>query len=720
MADEARAPFSIEGYSIGDEGKPHHFVASTSREEAAKEASNLRVGDAAFIKRSDLKWTYAIVTERTVNDNAVTLRFEVDTAKNRKSFPENQWGKYIRVITIKDEPTIAPPVAAAAAPAAAPAVTDDKSVHSVEKSVKSAHASVKSAQASVKAAKATAKNAISSDSSVKSGRGSVKGTVKGAIKSAIATVSSKADKSEKAEAVPAPVKEEKPEEKKPEEDKKEEEQPAKEESEKEETAKIPTEAAPVEPTVEVNANEQDAAKEKKADEPKVVTVDKTAANTPAIETKPSGGWFSSLFGNTKQVETPKAETAAAVSEVAPTKTAKTVETPAPIETPAPVTTIKVPVTATTTPGAPIEESCQPNPALEDEKSAKENYPEASDQLTLPKTFLPSPSLKGGLTAKRNPASILNFKFGNKGKAGAPKPVDVAPRSPTGLSIGSLSMPASPAFSFKSPMASYPEVPTSPKGKEWFDPEATECDYDKNPTDLFQALEAREFEYAFEMYEQTNEQFTKDCKTWVIAKGVQKGQQLRFRALPLHAAIVFDAPDELIIKILRAYPKATRGRDVKGRLPIHLAYEHQASEQIIALIIDAFPKGFFAKDKKEMTPLDHINGNTSRAYLARYIPQIIAAKIEEEREKWNVEANMLLEHQKATLKNNEEFMAEVIQHVQEEVEAHNMSKIELLEANYQKEIELLKRKHDSETQALLEGFEVKLNFERKLNKLKAKQ
>jgi len=698
MADESRAPFSIEGYSIGDEGKPDHFVASTSREEAAKEASNLRVGDAAFIKRSDLKWTYAVVTERTVNDNAVTLRFEVDTAKNRKSFPEGQWGKYIRVITIQDEPKIASPVVVAAA-----AVADDKSVHSVEKSVKSAHASVKSAQASVKAAKVTAKNAISSDSSVKSGRGSVKGTVKGAIKSAIATVSSKAEKSEKVEAVSAPLKEERLE------DATKEEEPAKEEAE----------TTPVEPTVEVAAQEEDAAKEKKVDEPKVLTVDKTAANSPAIETKPSGGWFSSLFGNTKPVETPKADPAAAVSEVAPAETVKTVKTPPPTETVAPVTPVKAPVNVTTTPGATTKKSVEPNPA-EDEKSAKENYPEASDQLTLPKPFLPSPSLKGGLTAKRNPASILNFKFGNKGKAGAPTPVDVTPRSPTGLSIGSSSMPASPIFSFKSPMASFPDVPTSPKGKEWFDPEATECDYDKNPTDLFQALEAREFDYAFEMYEQTNEQFTKDCKTWVIAKGVQKGQQLRFRALPLHAAIVFDAPDELIIKILRAYPKASRGRDVKGRLPIHLAYEHQSSEQVIALIIDAFPKGFFAKDKKEMTPLDHINGNTTRAYLARYIPQIIAAKIEEEREKWTVEANMLLEHQKATLKNNEEFMAEVIQHVQEEVEAHNMSKIELLEANYQKEIELLKRKHDSETQALLEGFEVKLNFERKLNKLKAKQ
>ena len=41
-------------------------------------------------------------------------------------------------------------------------------------------------------------------------------------------------------------------------------------------------------------------------------------------------------------------------------------------------------------------------------------------------------------------------------------------------------------------------------------------------------------------------------------------------------------------------------------------------------------------------------------------------------------------------------------------------------DYKKEIELVRKKHDSETQALLEGFEVKLNFERKLNKLKGKK
>jgi hypothetical protein len=41
------------------------------------------------------------------------------------------------------------------------------------------------------------------------------------------------------------------------------------------------------------------------------------------------------------------------------------------------------------------------------------------------------------------------------------------------------------------------------------------------------------------------------------------------------------------------------------------------------------------------------------------------------------------------------------------------KLSLVENNYQKEIELMRKKYDSETQALLDGFEVKMNFERKL-------
>jgi hypothetical protein len=259
-------------------------------------------------------------------------------------------------------------------------------------------------------------------------------------------------------------------------------------------------------------------------------------------------------------------------------------------------------------------------------------------------------------------------------------------------------------------------PVSPKAdyitkKEWFDTEACEVDYDKNPTDLFQALEAREFLYANSMFKQSSLQFTKDCKTWVVARGQQQNQ-LRFRALPLHAALVFGAPDELVMKILNAYPLATRGRDVKGRLPIHLAMEHNASEEVAALIIEAFPKGMFAIDKKKMAPLDYINGNMGRVHMKKYLPLIIAAKVEGERAKWEIELAKTLEELKVSLKSDTEFMKPIVEAVTEDVENTYAGKLSLVENNYQKEIELMRKKYDSETQALLDGFEVKMNFERK--------
>lgn len=696
MSDEQhfKRPVSLPNYSIGMEGQPTHFNASSTREEAAAAAASLRVGDAAFIKRSDLKWTYALVTERNVTNDGVTLRFEVDDAKNRKSFPDSQWGKYIRVISVKedtksDATLIVTEVAAA---------TEEKSVIS---------------KTSAKSSKSKSSKSSKKDNSDVKSISSVKSKLKSFVG---ASAKPKAKESE----VPATVVEEM---------KEEAGDVEIQDSKAEENA---TGAIVVTCTEAAGAvaltEETEKTKEEEAlagDKTHEIDIAASKVDTQPVQAdKPSGGWFSSIFGSSPKPEIEKVEaetvttTANVETEIADDVTPiveatseahRAYSTPSTAVIEAPIKTVTTPESSVkvtlnsavkTTPESSNKATDYSAIDARDDKASKENDPETSKQFAVPKPFLPTPSTKAGPTIKRNPSNVLKFKFGKS----------PAPISPSGRAVTMTSPPMSPIGT--------PSTPS--KGKEWFDPEASECDYDKNPTDLFQALEAREFEYAFEMYEQLNDQFTRDCKTWVIAKGLQKGQQLRFRALPLHAAIVFDAPDELIIKILRAYPKATRGRDVKGRLPIHLAFEHQTSDHVIALIIDAFPKGFFALDKKEMTPLDHINGNTTRSYMAKYIPQIIASKVEDEREKWNVETNMLLEHQKATLQNDEEFMADVIQHVQEEVEAHNMSKIELLEANYRKEIELLKKKHDSETQALLEGFEVKLNFERKLNKLKVKQ
>jgi hypothetical protein len=153
-----------------------------------------------------------------------------------------------------------------------------------------------------------------------------------------------------------------------------------------------------------------------------------------------------------------------------------------------------------------------------------------------------------------------------------------------------------------------------------------------------------------MYNEANIHFTKDCKTWVVTRG-QKEDQLRFRALPLHAALVFGAPDDLVMKIYNSYPLAARGRDVRGRLPIHLAMEHNASSTIVSMLIEAFPKGIFATDKKDMTPLDYIDDSTNdaaRVQMKKEITLIIAAKVEDERAKYEIALAEALQAQREAL------------------------------------------------------------------------
>ena len=647
MAEEstpaARAPISLPTYSLGQEGKPDHFTASTSREAAAVEAKELAVGDAAFIKRSDLKWTYAVVTEKITGDDAsVILRFEVDKDRNRKSFPETQWGKYIRVVHV-DDAELAKLTEEAAKVEAEKAEEEAKPE---EKKEEVASAAVSSSAASTGGESKNSKGSKGSKTS-KTSKVSVKSAKSGSWFGGIFGSSAKEEKSE--ETKPAVVAEE----------------PKKEETAVEEKPATPT---------------------------PVVEEEKPATPAPV------------------EVETPVVKESAADGD-----------------------SVEV-----TPEGEPVKSKSPVPLSVETGDNTKENSdPTAEEQikLTAPPTFLPSPkvvddaveSKNDAVSALRSPLNLktplslkkknsLVNKLFNKNK----NSVQIADTPKGDSPLSPKSQAAKTTNALGDANLTSPKAGEGKKG--WFDPEACEVDYDKNPTDLFQALEARQFSYADEMYHQINRQFNKECKTWVVARGQKKKDkaQLRFRALPLHAALVFGAPDDMIKKILNAYPKATRGRDVKGRLPIHLAMEHNASEEVVAHLLEAFPKGFFAKDKKEMSPLDYINGNMERAYMKKYLPLIADAKVEEERAKWQLELESALEAQKVALKTDPVYMEDVIAAVTDDVEDAYATKMELLETNYQKEIQLLKKKHDSETQALLEGFEVKLNFERKLQKLKGKK
>lgn len=512
MAKEQRTPVKVEGLSLGDEGQLNHFNALASREEAAAAAKDLEVGDAAFIKRSDLKWTYALLVEKDTDSNGIILRFDVDKEKNRKSFPEKQWGKYIRCINqeVADKP--------------------DAAVEEEE------------TKASTEPAEADEKPAAT-------------GWFSGIFGS------------------PAPSK-----------------QP--------------------EPAVSTNESLKESVE---------MPLEQAVKKDPTVEEEP-------------------------VAEEASVE----VEAPA-----APV--VEAPV-------APVVEAPV---AKEEEEEDKENdAPEAEEKKT---------SIFQKISFSRSASKHKNV-----------------------------------------------EKPASKSKKEWFDPLASEVDYDKNPTDLFQALEARQWAYAGNMVGGDAEHFKKDCSTWVVAKGKKKGSALRFRALPLHAAVVFGAPENLTKVILDAYPLATKGRDVKGRLPLHLACEHDVSDEVLYLLIKAFPKAFYAKDKLEKTPLDYMKDDGNRKWLKQMIPVLIGAKVEEEKVKWDAEKEQALVDQREALKSDPEFTKVVSAAVEDATETKYANKFELIKLTHKKEIELLKKNHADETQALLEGFEVKLNFEKKLHKLKGKR
>jgi hypothetical protein len=126
----------------------------------------------------------------------------------------------------------------------------------------------------------------------------------------------------------------------------------------------------------------------------------------------------------------------------------------------------------------------------------------------------------------------------------------------------------------------------------------ECDYDKNPTVLYQALEARQWDYAAGLFKGSD--ISKEVATWVVRK--ETTGKLRWRLLPLHAAIIFGGPLRLIELLLSEYTIAAQCKDDQGMLPLHLAFRHETTWDIVEELLTAFPQAVAVKDRKGRIPL----------------------------------------------------------------------------------------------------------------------
>lgn len=209
-------------------------------------------------------------------------------------------------------------------------------------------------------------------------------------------------------------------------------------------------------------------------------------------------------------------------------------------------------------------------------------------------------------------------------------------------------------------------------------ERDERDFDKDPTVLFALLQKKEWKAAIERSHNHQE----EAKVWVSRK--EKDGRLRWRLLPIHAAIVFKAPEDVIETLLAAYPKGAQAKDDQGMLPLHLAFRNGSSEEIVNFLLLTFPQSIDVKDRKGRTPLVLAQASTypnKDAYLRaleRGPAYYVAAAAENDRLAIIAEQRALFDTQLIQLKQSHNHEIVAIQMEAENKQLELITKIEEME------------------------------------------
>jgi len=131
----------------------------------------------------------------------------------------------------------------------------------------------------------------------------------------------------------------------------------------------------------------------------------------------------------------------------------------------------------------------------------------------------------------------------------------------------------------------------------FNDKMKECDYDVDPPKLYVAIQSKNWDLALKYASKTSD----EGKTWIYRTSPDSGK-LRWKLLPLHAAVIFKAPEHVVRAVMGNYPPAVRCRDDQGMLPIHLSFRNGSSIDVINMILLSFPECIQEKDRKGRIPL----------------------------------------------------------------------------------------------------------------------
>ena len=149
---------------------------------------------------------------------------------------------------------------------------------------------------------------------------------------------------------------------------------------------------------------------------------------------------------------------------------------------------------------------------------------------------------------------------------------------------------------------------------------TICDYDTSATVLYELLESSNWEKA----RSRCRSHPAEARTWIVRK--DRSLQVRWKLLPLHAAIIFQSPNFVVSALLEKYHGAASRKDDQGMLPLHLAFRHKQEDgDLLELLLTAYPKAVMVADKRGRVPLEHGRDSRFSAKLMRvYADATVAA------------------------------------------------------------------------------------------------
>lgn len=133
----------------------------------------------------------------------------------------------------------------------------------------------------------------------------------------------------------------------------------------------------------------------------------------------------------------------------------------------------------------------------------------------------------------------------------------------------------------------------------------DVNYDENPTKLFMLLQKKDWNAVLSRSKINPD----EARIWVT-RFEEDGHSLRWRLLPIHASIIFQAPEDVVQALLEAYPKGAQSKDDQGMLPLHLAFRHGSTVGLVNLLLVAYPQSVKVKDKRGRIPLTLVQASNS--------------------------------------------------------------------------------------------------------------